>query len=627
MSYLPKLPYSEQRRQSQILQFRGTNLTDNYPLGSVRESENITTDRFPYIASRNARGAVEGEHNNYVSSLFNWNKLVKVSGQTLYFGNDAVADPQHLLDSSEKQFAVVNTKLVIFPDKVYVDMSEDEKVVRPLANRAAATGGVVFNATDGTIAIPAVDEGDFSLFGANNALRVDGCIETKNNTVSKYMRISRVESFSPTTMRYTNYSADGLSKAFRLRGIAESDNFVDAVWLVNPDEESTPASGWTFNPETHTVTFNTAPASGWKVRVKSRPGLFVLTVDTAYTPVYGGAEAADTIITFERDIPQMDYICASENRVWGCSNKTQTIYASSLGDPTTFYAYSGVDTDSYAVAVGTDGDFTGCAAYSSSVLFFKEEQLHKVLGGYPSQYQVYTYNLNGVKKGCHKSILNVNDTLFYVSLHGVCTYTGGGSSVLSSALGDINLSNAAAGSDGEHYYLSAKTADKWNLWNFSLKTNMWVREDDTEVIAFTTVGRTVYGIKNRSVIPSLRYGDIFVLDGGEPIDKDTPWSLTFTPFYETVAGSYNAQSSIFAKKRYGRMHLRVELPKDSYIVASVKMDDGRWNEAGRIVGQASGVYMMTVPIKTCDKCELKLEGKGSFCILNMQRFYTIGSER
>lgn len=627
MSYLPKLPYSEQRRQSQILQFRGMNLTDNYPLGSVRESENITTDRFPYIASRNARGAVEGEHNTYVSSLFNWDELVKVSGFVLYIGDERVADPQGLIGSAEKQFAVVNTKLVIFPEKVYIDMSERDKVIRPLANTAIGTGGIVFNATDGVIAIPAVDEGDFSLFGANNALYVSGCVDTENNTVSKYTRISGVESYGATSSHYTSRSADGTRKAFPLSGKGASHNFVENVWLIDADNNREPASGWTFDFETHTVNFSTAPASGYKVEIKSKPGAVVLKVDTAYTPVYSGTEGANVKVTFERDIPQMDYICASENRVWGCSNKTQTIYASSLGDPTTFYAYSGVDTDSYAVAVGTDGDFTGCAAYSSSVLFFKEECLHKVLGGYPSQYQIYTYNLNGVKKGCHKSILNVNDTLFYVSLHGVCTYTGGGSSVLSSALGDISLSGAAAGSDGEHYYLSAKTADKWNLWTFSLKTNMWVREDDTEVIAFTTIGRTVYGIKNRSVIPSMRYGDIFILDGGEPIDKDTPWSLTFTPFYETVSGSYNAQSSIFAKKRYGRMHLRVELPKDSYIVASVRMDDGRWSEAGRIVGQASGVYMMTVPIKTCDKCELKLEGKGSFCILNMQRFYTIGSER
>ena len=621
MSYLPKLPYSEQRRQSQILQFRGTNLTDNYPLGSVRDSLNITTDRFPYIASRNARGAVEGGHNTFVSSLFNWDELVKVSGTVLYIGNERVADPQSLLDSAEKQFAVVNTKLVIFPDKVYIDMSEDEKVIRPLANSAAGTGGVLFNATDGTIAIPAIDEGDFSVFGANNALRVEGCVETKNDTVSKYMRIAGVENFSPTAIKYSYFGGDGSKTAFKLD---TKSNFVTRVEVGGEPL----ATGWTFDYETHTVTFDTAPAAGTNnIRIASKPGRVIITVDTAYTPVYGGAEAADTIITFERDIPDLDYICASENRVWGCSNKTQTIYASSLGDPTTFYAYSGVDTDSYAVAVGTDGDFTGCCAYSSSVLFFKEEVLHKVLGGYPSQYQIYTYNLNGVKKGCHKSLININDTIFYVSLHGVCNYTGGGSSVLSAALGDINLSNAAAGSDGEHYYLSAKTGDDWNLWNFSMKTGMWVREDDTEVIAFTTIGKTVYGVKNRSVIPNLRYGDIFVLDGGEPIDKDTPWSLTFAPFYETISGSYNSKSSIFAKKRYGRMHLRVELPKDSYIVASVRMDDGRWSEAGRIIGQASGVYMMTVPIKTCDKCELKLEGKGSFCILNMQRFYTIGSER
>lgn len=544
MSYLPKLPYSEQRRQSQILQFRGTNLTDNYPLGSVRDSENITTDRFPYIASRNARKLVPGHYNNWSVALYEWNGLVTIENRpgygyaNLYIDGELVYDPDSLLArDTDKQFAVVNTKLIIWPDKAYVDMTESPMTIRSLGCKATVTG-VTFDKDANTITITS---GDISGFKLNDVVLISGCTATDNN---KYVRI-------------------------------------------------------------YDVTGN------------------VITIDDAYSVL--NESGAETSITLTRGIPDLDYICASENRLWGCSNSTQTIYASSLGDPTNFYTFSGVTTDSYVIPVGTDDEFTGCAAYSSSVLFFKEEQMHKMLGSNPTQYQLYTYTMEGVKKGCYKSICNINETLFYVGLHGVYAYSGGTAQKISTALGDIDATKAVAGTDGEKYYLSIrKGATDWNLWVYSLKTGLWIREDDFGAVDFARDGDKLYAIKFYS---DAEGGPVYLMDGGEPIDKDTPWSLTFTPFYETVAGSYNAQSSIFAKKRYGRMHLRVELPKDSYIVASVRMDDGRWNEAGRIVGQASGVYMMTVPIKTCDKCELKLEGKGSFCILNMQRFYTIGSER
>ena len=622
MKNLPQMPYSTQQHHAQILSFRGIDLTDNYSPGSAVDTENVSTRRYPYITTRRARGVPSGEHNSFVTSLFDYNGLIKVVGQLLYIGETAAADPQHLLTSAEHQFAVVNTKLVIWPEKIYVDMSETTKVIMPLENTAVGAGGVVFNATDSQIAIPTVDEGDFTLFKENNALLVSGCSESGNNT---YMRITGVESVAGK-LRYTVFHGDGTTKKFVLYGVAAKDNFVTNVWLIDSDDNRTDASGWTFDNETHTVAFSTAPASGYKVEVKSKPGAVVVSVDGAYTPVTAAIEDAEAMITFARNIPDLDFICASENRLWGCSNKDQTIYASSLGDPATFYAYSGVDTDSYAVAVGTDGEFTACCAYGSSVLFWKEELLHKVLGSYPSQYQIYTYNLNGVKKGCRKSLVNVSDTLFFVSLHGVCTYSGGAVRTFSSALGETDFSLAAAGSDGENYYLSALTNGKWNLWCYSMKTGLWVREDDTEVVEFTTIGKTVYGIRNRSVLPSLRYGDVFIVDGGDPIDADTPWMIQFTPFVETVAGTYNSKSSIFAKKRYGKLRFRVDVPSGSYMVASVRMDGGRWFEAGRVVGDKAGTQLMVVPVKVCDKFELKLEGKGPATILNFDREYTVGTE-
>ena len=67
----------------------------------------------------------------------------------------------------------------------------------------------------------------------------------------------------------------------------------------------------------------------------------------------------------------MDFICENENRLWGC--KEDTIYSSKLGDPFNWNVFDGLSTDSYAVNVRIDGDFTACCSYLGYPVFFKEE--------------------------------------------------------------------------------------------------------------------------------------------------------------------------------------------------------------------------------------------------------------
>ena len=118
---------------------------------------------------------------------------------------------------------------------------------------------------------------------------------------------------------------------------------------------------------------------------------------------------SSTEVTIERKVPDLKVICSSNNRVWGADDTT--IWASALGDPFTWYNYDGLSTDSYAVAVGTDGPFTGCVEYGSNVLFFKEDKLHKVLGTSPKDYAIYTYTIQGIQNGSMKSAQVINEVL------------------------------------------------------------------------------------------------------------------------------------------------------------------------------------------------------------------------
>lgn len=194
-------------------------------------------------------------------------------------------------------------------------------------------------------------------------------------------------------------------------------------------------------------------------------------------------------LTLKRSVPDMDFICESENRLCGCSSRAQTIYASALGDVNNFNVFQGVSTDSFAVAVGSQGDFTGCCRLGSSVLFFKQDTLHKMLGSYPAEYCMYSYVLEGVRAGCHKTMQVINEVLFYMGAHGLYAYSGGSPSLISAGFGALENVQGAAGSDGERYYLScADAAGDWRLLVYDTRAGLWVQEDRLHCVDFARAG-------------------------------------------------------------------------------------------------------------------------------------------
>ena len=107
-------------------------------------------------------------------------------------------------------------------------------------------------------------------------------------------------------------------------------------------------------------------------------------------------------VTIKRTMPDLDFLVENENRLWGC--KGDTIYASKLGDPFNWNVFDGLATDSYAVDVGSPGDFTAAFSYLGYPIFFKEEYIYKVYGTKPSNFQVMSSASLGVEKGSHNGL-------------------------------------------------------------------------------------------------------------------------------------------------------------------------------------------------------------------------------
>ena len=134
------------------------------------------------------------------------------------------------------------------------------------------------------------------------------------------------------------------------------------------------------------------------------------------------AFSQDEKITFERRIPDMDFVTQCNNRIWGCSSAKHEIYACKLGDPTNWFCYMGLASDSYAATIGSEGVFTGACTHGGYVLFFKDGMMHKVYGTQPSNFQVTEVFCRGVQGGSERSLVSINGYLYYKSRWGVCRY-------------------------------------------------------------------------------------------------------------------------------------------------------------------------------------------------------------
>jgi hypothetical protein len=318
-----------------------------------------------------------------------------------------------------------------------------------------------------------------------------------------------------------------------------------------------------------------------------------------------GEDKTVTVAKLERRIPELDFVCEKDNRIYGCSNADNTIYVSALGDPTNMFAYEGVSTDSYAVAVGSDGAFTGCCKHGTSVLFFKENKIYKLMGSYPAEYTLYEYDVDGVEAGSHQSLASINEVLYYKGRRGVFSYAGDIPRLISENFGEKLFDDAAAGTDGESYLISMKGEDdkKPYLYSYNTRLGMWTMEGYLDCKQFARLGAELYYLESDRGVYTMH----------SVADPGVEWHVQFAPIYETMEGH----------KIYSRIKMRAELPRGSYLKVRMRCDGGAWADVGTVVGKAEGVIPVMIPICRCDKFELRLEGKGPFTVHSMLREYYV----
>lgn len=546
MKNLFNLVQPVRKHDAQIVQVRGLNLTDNYPDGAIEWSHHVSLDRFPYITSWTPPEEVS--NTGTVDACTSWSTP---RGNLIYFSNghmfirssDTVAVVNHDFLSGPKQFAVLQNKLVVWPDKVYVNLQTLEAV--PLAQTIV-------------VASCSFAAHSMTLYGS-----------------------ASVEAEGDLTTRF----------------------HVDDMVRISDLEDSFAANnGWyrVSEVEAHTLHFS----------MPEEQSFVTGSVPQTQRPVV------------QRVIPDLDYITVQNNRLWGVDNDEQTIWSSVQGDPTNFYTYKGVASDAGAIPVSSSGDFTGITALGTQVLAFKEDRLYKVLGMYPEEYHTYEYQIDGVAQGCSKSMVIINDALYYMSPHGVMVYQGQQPVPISAVLGPDGFDEAVAGTDGLRYYITFKpTADSFgNLYSYDTRLGIWMEDARyTKALDFTRIGSDCYMLDSS--------GEILKLRGGDSSDSEIGWHLEFKKFYEASTGSDNKYMVAPVLKRYHRLIFRVDIPEGSTIQVRIAYDDDAEFQTIATITGKKGIASYPVPIAKCDSFRLYLVGTGPGTVLQIVREFSLGTTR
>ena len=335
--------------------------------------------------------------------------------------------------------------------------------------------------------------------------------------------------------------------------------------------------------------------------------------------VLDGEEGLDPYIEsgelkIERTVPDMDYICENENRLFGC--KGNEIYSSKLGDIFNWNVYDGLTTDSYAVDVGSAGEFSGCCSYGGYAVFFKPEHIYKLYGNYPSAYQLMGSHTLGLEDGSGDGIAIAGETLFFLSRVGFTAYTGGIPKPVSAVFGNEHYKDAVAGSDGLKYYVSCEKDDgSHRLFVYDTQNRCWHIEDETDAVGFAYYNGCLYMLcaDGRMLVE----GSTVMAPAGCTDEEPVKWMCEF-------ADAYNKSPDA---KGITKLQLRIEFDKAAHCDVEIMYDsDGKWIYAGRIDGSEKQEFVVPLIVRRCDHYKIRLSGKGGCRLYSLAKELYYGSD-
>lgn len=556
------------RKQTQV-QFNGYCHTASCSEGQIWDEGNISGRAFPYIRPTRERAAFDSA---CLNALFAHDAMGWVKGTQLFYDGHLVGE----VEDSPKTIVPMGNRIVIWPDKVVLNVSY--KRLDVYADLDALKAAVS-------------EPKEFDAYGVGTMLPYEIYVWNGSEWVSNGKELEPMEvshTFNDVRFKcgtYKEVEADANTLDFK----------VDVDNLGFKEGDAVTISGCTIHPENNKTAIIREIVDD---EIRFYENCFVL----------DGEDGLDSYteeeITISRTVPDLDVLCAVDNRLWGA--KDDTIYASALGDPMNFNVFDGLTTDSWFQETGTPGSFTGCISYLGYPMFFKEGHIFKIYGKNAENFQPSKSATMGVKRGAGGSLAVAGEVLYYLSANGLTAYTGGVPESMAAPFGEGRYQTAVNGSDGRRLYLSMEREDgERQLFCLDTATGILCKEDDLDVRQWCCHEGVLYAVTEDGVL---------VVNGDEGLCRDS-----FAEFGDFMERSLD-------RKIATRLQMRVMLEEGAELSVNIQYDsDGRWRKIKTLTATKKRGFYLPIKVKRCDHYRIRLEGKGYWELQSMAREYYTGS--
>lgn len=580
----PTLTEQGQSREM-ISTFAGYDHNRSIAANAFYDMKNMSSDGYPLLQSRARRGVVrqmEAPQGILAKDAMAW-----ADGGKLYYNGAEIVGLT--LTEGEKQLVSMGAYLLIWPDKKYLN-TKDLTDFGGLEASYESSGTV-------TYLLCGADGSPLSKVSATKPEEPKGgeyWIDTTQTPHSLMMWSESSEMWIGVATVYTKIQAVGIGKPFQ-------------------EGDGVEISGAAYGGDSDVVQAQFEELNGTKIIYAKDEDYIVVVglIDLTY-------EQTEGTVTVKRAVPDMDYVCESQNRVWGCKygmvdgKAVNELYCCALGDFKNWNRFLGIATDAWAASVGSDGAWTGAANYLGYPTFFKENVIHRIAISSAGAHQVTETVGRGVQNGSGKSLCVVNEVLYYKAREGVCAYDGSFPSAVGEALGDVRYHNAVGGGCGGKYYLSMRDgANAWHMFCYDTAKGLWHREDDLHALCFTQMDGELYAIDAETK-------QLLALHGSQGTPETAvKWAAeTGLIGYTTVEQKY-----------VSRFNLRMLLPKGAKADMAIQYDsDGVWHHCGHMEGVGTKSFLLPVRPRRCDHFRLRIEGEGEVRVYSFAKILETGSD-